>query len=113
MSSGKTTTNHDEIRKWAEERGGRPAVVAGTGGMLRLDFNEQDPKLEPISWEDFFQKFDESKLEFLYGPDKDSRFFKFIQQPGTSKSAGDHSPAIEPEEHEAKHKTSHHHSHGH
>lgn len=101
MSSGKTTTNHDEIRKWAEERGGRPAVVAGTGGMLRLDFNEQDAKLEPISWEDFFQKFDESKLEFLYGPDKDSRFFKFIQQPGTNFKAGDHTP-VPGHEQEAK-----------
>jgi hypothetical protein len=27
MSESKTTTNHDEIRRWVEERGGRPARV--------------------------------------------------------------------------------------
>lgn len=26
------TTDHDTIRQWAEERGGRPATVADTGG---------------------------------------------------------------------------------
>jgi hypothetical protein len=28
----KQTTTHDEIRRWVEERGGRPAAVKGTGG---------------------------------------------------------------------------------
>jgi hypothetical protein len=27
-----------------------------------------------------FQEFDESHIKFLYGPDKDSRFFKFVQE---------------------------------
>jgi hypothetical protein len=27
MSSAKTTTDHDAIRKWDEKRGGHPAVV--------------------------------------------------------------------------------------
>lgn len=69
----KTTTNHDEIRRWAEERGGRPAHVKGTGGgadvgMIRLDFpgyTGQD-SLEPISWEEWFRKFEERNLAFLY-----------------------------------------------
>ena len=30
-STSKTTTNHNEIRKWAEARGGRPVTVRGTG----------------------------------------------------------------------------------
>ena len=30
MSSATKTTDHDEIRKWAEDRGGKPAVVADT-----------------------------------------------------------------------------------
>ena len=37
------TTDHDEIRRWAEERGAKPSCVKGTGGkrdtgMIRLDF---------------------------------------------------------------------------
>lgn len=43
----KTTTNHDEIRKWVEARNGVPATVASTGdddepGILRILFQEQD-----------------------------------------------------------------------
>ena len=35
MASSKTTTDHDEIRRWAEERGGRPAHVKDTGSLSR------------------------------------------------------------------------------
>jgi hypothetical protein len=48
MASATTTTNHDEIRKWAEARGGRPTIVADTddngrsGGILRIDFKDPD-----------------------------------------------------------------------
>src|SRR5690606_8100911 len=54
VAQAKTTTDHDEIRKWAEERGGRPSVVRtdGEGGILRIDFQEPDENLEEISWED-------------------------------------------------------------
>ncbi|HET7585304.1 MAG TPA: hypothetical protein VFK13_10370 [Gemmatimonadaceae bacterium] len=70
----KYTTDHTIIKQWAEERGARPACVKGTGsgddvGMIRLDFPGYSGKesLEPISWEQWFRKFDESKLAFLYG----------------------------------------------
>lgn len=69
----KTTTDHKEIRKWAEERGGKPTHVKGTGsandvGILRIDFPgySGEGKLEPISWDEFFKKFDEQQLAFTY-----------------------------------------------
>ncbi len=72
MSSAKPITDHDEIRTWAEERGGRPARVIGTGGdedvgMIRIDFPGYSGagKLESISWEDWFEKFEERKLALL------------------------------------------------
>jgi hypothetical protein len=42
-AESKTTTDHEEIQRWAEERNAQPACVKGTGrrgdvGMLRLDF---------------------------------------------------------------------------
>jgi hypothetical protein len=74
MSSlSKTTTNHEEIRKWAAARGATPAHVKGTGGaddpgILRLDFPgySGNGKLEEISWEEFFEKFDEQDLALVY-----------------------------------------------
>ena len=41
--SGHTTTDHDFIRRWVEERGGWPARVVGTSrgndaGLIRIDF---------------------------------------------------------------------------
>jgi hypothetical protein len=85
------TTDHDEIRRWAEERDGHPASVRGTGadgpGILRIDFEGYgagEETLEPISWEDFFEKFDESELEFLYQDRTQdgnvSRFFKLVRR---------------------------------
>jgi hypothetical protein len=72
-SDSKTTTDHGVIRTWAEARGGRPAAVKGTGGkadpgVIRVDFPGygDDDALQQISWDEWFEKFDESKLAFLY-----------------------------------------------
>ncbi len=86
MAEANITTDHKTIRTWAEERGGQPATVRGTGkkepGILRLDFEPRDEALEPISWDDFFDKFDEADLAFLYQEEtrdgKPSRFHKFV-----------------------------------
>ncbi|MGZ5000603.1 MAG: hypothetical protein ACXV7F_09900 [Methylomonas sp.] len=91
MSSSKTTTNHDEIRKWAEARGGKPATVKrteshGEAGILRIDFPgySGSDSLEEISWEEFFKKFDENQLAFLYQDEtssgEQSRFSKLISR---------------------------------
>ena len=69
MSEATTTTDYDEIRRWAEERGGRPSVVRtgrGKGGILRFDFGEDDEKLEETSWDEFFQIFEDNKLALLH-----------------------------------------------
>lgn len=90
MSTSNTTTNHEEIKKWVERRGGKPAVVEGTennesgAGVLRILFSEQSSdRLKEIDWDTFFQTFDESGLAFLFQDKtkegKESRFFKFIQ----------------------------------
>jgi len=72
-SHSHTSTDHEEIRKWAEERGAKPSCVRGTGnkhdvGMLRLDFPGYtgEDKLQEISWDEWFKKFDERKLALIY-----------------------------------------------
>ena len=93
-ATSNTTTNHNEIRKWVEERGGHPARVKGTekgksSGVLRIDypgFSGED-RLEEISWEEFFEGFEENELAFLY-QDKTSdgelsRFSKLISRNST------------------------------
>lgn len=68
MADKKTTTDHDEIRRWAEERGGRPALAREHEPLgLRIEFPEdRESGLLLISWEEFFEKFDEDNLVFLY-----------------------------------------------
>ncbi len=73
MSTSKWTTDHETIRSWAEERGAKPTCVKGTGGgsdvgMIRLDFPgySGEGKLEPISWEEWSEKFDENDLVLLF-----------------------------------------------
>jgi hypothetical protein len=85
-----TTTDHDEIRRWVEEHDGKPASVRGTesdgAGILRIDFpgGAGEESLEHISWDDWFQKFDENNLAFLYQRQKasgeDSTFFKLVSR---------------------------------
>lgn len=71
-TSAQALTDHDEIRQWAEERGGTPACVRGTGGdedvgLITLDFPGYSggTSLQEISWDEWFRKFDESNLALL------------------------------------------------
>jgi hypothetical protein len=83
MSKASTTTDHKVIQKWAEARSGKPSRVKdteGSGGILRIDFDEPEPGLEPISWDEFFKVFDKRKLAFLYQDERESRFNKFIDR---------------------------------
>ncbi len=74
-----------------EDRGGRPATVRGAqgaraseAGVLRIDFpGDGDDRLQAISWEEFFRKFDGKRLAFLYQDTtragEQGRFFKLVR----------------------------------
>ncbi len=90
-STSRTTTDHDEIRRWVEEHDGKPASVRGTeddegAGVLRIDFpgGAGEAEFEHISWEDWFAKFEENQLAFLYQEQKasgeDSTFAKLVSR---------------------------------
>jgi hypothetical protein len=75
MALSKTTQDHDTIRNWAESRGAVPAEVASTAkgkqtGILRFAFpkarNNKDENLQEISWDEFFDKFDQNGLQLIY-----------------------------------------------
>lgn len=90
MSEAIKTTDHETIRKWAEQRGGKPAHVKPTAdgddpGVLRIDFpGGEDARLEPIGWEEFFDKFEKAKLALLYQEQTESgelsRFNKLVNR---------------------------------
>lgn len=88
MSEATTTTDHDEIRKWIEDRQGHPAKVrtSGSGGILRIDFGEPEEELDPIDWDEFFDIFEKNNLAFLRqdktNDGKTSRFNKFVERNG-------------------------------
>ena len=87
----KTLTDHETIQEWAEERGATPACVRKTGGkgdvgMIRLDFPgySGEESLQPISWDDWFEKFDENNLALLVqettAGGQESNFNKLIKR---------------------------------
>lgn len=87
--SSKTTTNHATIKEWITKRAGQPAVVRTTndtpaGGILRIDFGDPEPDLVAISWDEFFQIFEQNQLQFLYQDQLESgevsRFYKFTNR---------------------------------
>lgn len=91
MSTSRMTTDHEEIRRWAEERHAKPSCVKGTGdkkdtGVIRLDFPgySGEDRLEEISWDDWFQKFDDNDLGLLIqdktADGKKSNFNKLVKR---------------------------------
>jgi len=87
------TTDHEEIQRWAEARGAHPAVVkntrrknGGSIGVLRLDFPGYtgEGSLEPISWDQFFDTFEEQQLALVYqdktAANKPSNFNKLVRR---------------------------------
>lgn len=66
----KETTDHDTIKNWSSEREGKPSVVTDDGNrteLLRIDFpGYAEENLEEISWDEWFDIFDDNDLEFLY-----------------------------------------------
>jgi hypothetical protein len=80
------TTNHEVIRRWAEDRGAQPATVPGTEhgehlGVLTLDFpGYGGEKLRHVSWDEWFRTFDERRLNFIFQDKKKdgtpSNFFR-------------------------------------
>ena len=85
MSEAKITTDHHTIKRWVEKRGGHPVRVKGTAvegssGVILLDYGEPTSlELEAISWDDFFDGFEENSLAFLYPDDSDEvRFARLV-----------------------------------
>ncbi|MFT2008248.1 hypothetical protein ACMA1I_06200 [Pontibacter sp. 13R65] len=77
MSESKKTTDKKEIKEWAEKHGGVPCVIKGTEsdgsgeGVLRIHFPEKsdsNDSFEEISWDEFFEEFENSKLALLHDP---------------------------------------------
>jgi ferritin-like metal-binding protein YciE len=99
--SAQLLTDREEIRRWAEERGGTPSCVRGTGGagdigMLRIDFPGYSggDSLQPISWDDWFEKFDERNLALIVqektGRGQKSNFNRIISR----ESTGERKPKV-------------------
>jgi hypothetical protein len=80
------TQNHDVIKHWAEERGARPAEVAGTEredrpGVLRFRFrDDSSDRLQDVTWDEWFKSFDRRQLVFVFqqhtSDGRQSNFFR-------------------------------------
>ncbi|MFN3651320.1 MAG: hypothetical protein ACK47B_17230 [Armatimonadota bacterium] len=83
--SGQPTTDHEVIVQWARKHGGHPARVKGTGdeddaGLIRIDFPgySGEQSLERITWEEWFEKFEEKKLALVFR--EQDRFNKLVSR---------------------------------
>lgn len=71
-----STTDHLEIRRWAESREAAPTT--GRTDRLGFDFPDYSDELDPMPWDRWFAEFDARGLEFVYReaePDRPSNFF--------------------------------------
>ncbi len=75
----RTTSNHGEIQRWAQERGGQPAVIDHPNARadkpgIRIDFpGKRDDAIKdithPVTWDEFFAVFEEQQLLLTYEDD--------------------------------------------
>lgn len=97
----KITTDAEIIRRWADEHGGKPAVVSRTHdeqgvGIIRIMFPESAQSdhdaLEEISWDEFFEQFEASELALLY--EEDGQFNKLVgRDTAEARANGEHNAA--------------------
>ncbi|NGX85294.1 hypothetical protein [Aequorivita sp. KMM 9714] len=86
----KTTDNHTTIKNWVEARDGVPAMTEGiantsmAGKMLRINFHNNKENLSNISWDVFFEIFDENNFQLLYDDrtidGKKSNYYQFVKK---------------------------------
>src|SRR5256885_14777458 len=90
-ASSRTLIDHDEIQRWAEERGAKPAAVRNTEnetdiGIIRLDFPGYSggDSLEEVSWDEWFEQFDDRNLALIVQEEtangKPSNFNKLVSR---------------------------------
>lgn len=104
MTNKKVTTDHDEIKNWAEKHKAVPALIddvdAGADKVgIRLDFpGDYDEKYldeedtHDIDWESFFKVFEEQELAFIYDnklQSDPSWGYKFIKRENMDKAEED------------------------
>jgi hypothetical protein len=103
-SSSRVLTDHDEIRRWAEERDARPSAVQRTHtddsvGIIRLDFPgySGENSLEEIEWDEWFDKFDDNNLALIVqdqtAEGEQSNFNKIVSRDSVESASGSPSRA--------------------
>ena len=92
LGTSACTTDRETIRRWVERRRGRPAAIRSRS---REDYEAAPPRIDfpeyrstgvvrRISWDEFFRKFEEKRLAFVYqeltSTGELSRFFRFVHR---------------------------------
>jgi hypothetical protein len=81
----KTLTDHAEIKQWTEKRDGFPVAIKDTHsdndtGVIRIAFGKNDD-FEQISWDEFFNKFEEKNLALIVSAnDNNDEFNKIVKR---------------------------------
>ena len=76
MASSHIVIDHNDIRNFAERTNGN-----GGPGMLRFDHGRDNEGLEQISWDRFFEIFEEQQLALMLDKSGDNPSFnKFVSR---------------------------------
>lgn len=95
----RTLVDHEEIRRWARERGATPSLGRRTHeddsiGVIGLDFpgSRVPDSLEEISWDEWFRNFDENDLALIVEGEmangQSSNFHKLAARENLEESSG-------------------------
>jgi len=82
------TTNFSKVKEWIERHSGFPAIVKGLSAdeydrsdMIEVAFDPDNPELERVSWEEFFDWFEEEHLALRYETKEEGQpEFEFVDR---------------------------------
>ena len=86
MAASHIVIDHNDIKDFATRTGGKPSVVSDTKGssgpgLLRFDHGRDNEGLEEISWDRFFEIFEEQELGLMLDTSGDNpNFNKFVSR---------------------------------
>lgn len=76
QSTHTITRDHDEIRTWVENNNGTPVIIFREKNsdeeLLAIKFSDEE-KGENISWQEFFERFDDASLALRYNVSEEEK----------------------------------------
>jgi hypothetical protein len=88
------TTDHEEVRNWAEERNVVPARQGDSDDIVFVEHGaEADESIDELTWDEFSDQFDRQDVLFRYETGEEGTRYEFVEGEASSETESAEEPA--------------------